>query len=158
MTGTSPASGIQLRAVLCLARADHAAVAVTRRVLEAALLAIGVSDECRGDLSIAVTEACTNAITHADGCDDYQVTVIVHGDQLMVEVADTGVGLAGDAITAELPALNAEGGRGLHVIRACTDRMELRAVRPHGVAIRMIKTLVWTAAPQRVRAMPACRS
>jgi serine/threonine-protein kinase RsbW len=143
MTGPSPISSIQLRVVLCLARDDYAAVAVTRRLLDAALLAIGVSDGCRGDLSIALTEACSNAVRHADQCDEYQVTISAHDDQLVVEVADTGVGLTGDRIPAGLPALDVEGGRGLHVIRACTDRMELRAVRPHGLAIRMVKTLTW---------------
>jgi serine/threonine-protein kinase RsbW len=152
MTGPSAMSGIQLRVVLCLAREDHAAVAVTRRVLDAALLAIGVSDECRADLAIAITEACSNAARHADQCDEYQVTVTAHGDQLVVEVTDTGVGLTRHQIPAEPPGLTAEGGRGLHVIRACTDRMELRAVRPHGLAIRMVKTLTWKPDRRTLRA------
>jgi serine/threonine-protein kinase RsbW len=155
MTAPGPASSIQLRAVLCLARDDHAAVAVIRRVLDAALTAIGVSDECRGDLSVAITEACTNAVVHAHECDEYQVSVSANGDQLVVDVVDTGVGLSRDVIMTELPALNAEGGRGLHVIRACTDGMEIRAVRPHGLAIRMVKTLTWKPAAKTLRAVPA---
>jgi anti-sigma regulatory factor (Ser/Thr protein kinase) len=61
----------------------------------------------------------------------------------VIEVADTGIGLDLDRIPTGRPAPTAESGRGLHVIRACTDGMELRARRPHGLTVRMVKVLAW---------------
>jgi hypothetical protein len=41
-------------------------------------------------------------------------------------------------------------GRGLHLIRAVTDGLEMRRVNPHGFAISMIKTPTGAARRRRV--------
>jgi serine/threonine-protein kinase RsbW len=143
MDAWTPEAGIQVRLELCLPRTDAGAVAVTRRLLDGALAALGVADECRADIALALTEACANAVVHAQLGDDYQVTASAHDDLCVIEVADGGVGLDPGRIPTEPSDPTTESGRGLEVIRACTDRMELRAVRPHGLAIRMVKALVW---------------
>jgi serine/threonine-protein kinase RsbW len=135
-----PGADVQIRLELCLPRADAGAVAVIRRVLDVALAALGVTDECRGDIALALTEACANAVAHAHLGDEYQVSACADADRCVIEVTDTGVGVDFGRVTA---APTADSGRGLQLIRACTDRMELRAVRPHGLTIRMTKMLTW---------------
>jgi serine/threonine-protein kinase RsbW len=146
ITGWRPGDGIQVRLALSLPRDDTGIVAVVRGVVDGALAALGVTPECRSDLALALTESCANVVIHAQSGDDYQVTVSTHADRCVIEVADTGVGLDLDRIPAEPPEPTAVSGRGLHIIRACTDEVELRPVRPHGLAIRMVKVLAWDGA------------
>ena len=61
-TASTPGPDIQLRLALRLPRDDTGAVTVTRQVLDAALAAMGVTNECRGDIALALTEACANAV------------------------------------------------------------------------------------------------
>jgi serine/threonine-protein kinase RsbW len=142
-TASTPGAGIQVRLALRLPREDTGAVTVTRRVLDAALAAMGVTNECRSDIALALTEACANAVAHAQLGNDYRVIASTHANLCVIEVADTGVGLDLDRVSAGPPAPTAESGRGLHLIRACTDGMELRAGRPHGLTVRMVKVLAW---------------
>jgi serine/threonine-protein kinase RsbW len=125
-------------------------VGITRRVLDAALAAMGITGRCRHDIATALTEACANAVVHSRLGDDYQVTVSTQSNQCVIEVADTGIGLDPARITAEPPEPTAESGRGFYLIRACTDRMELRAVRPHGLVVRMVKILTWEPAAPNI--------
>ena len=142
-TASTAGACIQVRLALRLPREDTGAVTVTRRVLDAALAALGVTNDCRSDIALALTEACANAVAHARSGNNYRVTASTHANLCVVEVADTGIGLDLDLIPAEPPAPTARGGRGLHLIRACTDGMELRPGRPHGLTVRMVKVLAW---------------
>lgn len=45
---------------------DAASVPATRRLLDAALAALGVEDQIRDDIEVMLTEACTNVIKHAE--------------------------------------------------------------------------------------------
>jgi serine/threonine-protein kinase RsbW len=122
-------------------------VSMARRLLNTALTLMGVSDDCRADLAQALTEACANAVRHAHGASEYQVMVTTGPDRCVVEVIDSGIGLDhqrldGTGLDGPVPALTG-GGRGLWLIRACTDTVETRPVHPRGLAIRMSKTLTW---------------
>lgn len=112
-----------------------------RALLDSALILVGATEDCRGELAVALTEACSNAIVHAQGSAGYTVGITVSGSICVVDVTDTGGGL--DALPADgaLPARLADRGRGLALMRRCTDSMELRQVRPRGLAIRMCKAL-----------------
>jgi serine/threonine-protein kinase RsbW len=132
---------VHVRLTLHLPR-DPGTVAMIRRVLDSALALLAVAEDCRDDITLALSEACTNAINHAQVGDAYDVVVAVHADVCVFEVIDTGVGLRPDHLDrGSLPDLVSEHGRGLVVIRTCTDSLELRPVHPHGLAVRMSKTL-----------------
>jgi serine/threonine-protein kinase RsbW len=125
-----------------------ATVPMARQLLDRALALMGVAQDCRFDIALALTEACTNAIRHAHGANEYQVTVTTNDDQCVIEVVDSGVGLDRQRIVeagadSDLRHLPPDRGRGLRLIRACTDIVELRPVQPHGLAIRMVKRLTW---------------
>ena len=68
-----------------------ATVTIARQIVQSTLALIGVADDCRDDIVLALTEACANAVLHADGDDGYQVTVMVGDDHCIVEVADGGI-------------------------------------------------------------------
>jgi serine/threonine-protein kinase RsbW len=117
-------------------------VSTARHLVDTALALVGVAEDCRADIALALTEACANAVRHAQG-DEYQIIVRTDGDQCVVEVIDDGAGPDRhriDRIDGQHPA---EHGRGLALIRACTDAFEFRRLHPHGSTIRMSKELTW---------------
>ena len=138
MVGT----GTSLRLAMRLPRLA-ASVTTARHRLKSALAGIGVTGECRDDLALALTEACSNAVEHAQIGHEYVVIVTVDRTRCVVEVVDTGVGMEAGRLNDHPVALTAKRGRGLGLIRAVTDGLEMRPVEPHGLALRMIKTMTW---------------
>jgi serine/threonine-protein kinase RsbW len=143
-SGSAPPMRLEL--AWCLPR-QPATVVMARRLLDTALALMGVSEDCRADLALAVTEACANAVQHAHGASEYQVSVTASADRCVLEVTDTGVGIDHHHLHGTGVAGNGAGqsltgrGRGLRLIRACTDTVETYPVHPRGLAIRMSKTL-----------------
>jgi serine/threonine-protein kinase RsbW len=135
-----------LRLALSLPR-DAATVSVSRRILNSALAAIGVEETCRADICLALAEACANVIMHARAGAAYDVIVSTQADDCVIEVVDTGVGSvpAPEDFPVMLPDQDAESGRGLMIIRAMTDAAHLAVSPAGGLAIRMVKRLVWRA-------------
>jgi len=116
-----------------------ASAAVARRVIDTELLRIGVTESCRAVVSVVVTEACANAICHAQFGAEYLLTLTTVGDRCVIEVIDSGVGFDHDRVNgaASVPPPAAEQGRGLLLIRHFTDTLELRPAQPHGLTVRM---------------------
>jgi serine/threonine-protein kinase RsbW len=123
-----------------------ASVPTARRSLERALAGIGVTEECRDDLALALTEACGNAVEHARVGHEFDVDVTVDRTRCIVDVVDTGVGMDVGRLNGHPVNLTATRGRGLRLIRAVTDGLEMRRVDPHGLALRMTKTLIYAGA------------
>jgi serine/threonine-protein kinase RsbW/stage II sporulation protein AB (anti-sigma F factor) len=71
-------------------------VGAMRREVAAFAKDVGMDEEGVGSVRLAVSEAATNAVVHAyrDGEGDLQVRAYVDGDELVVVVCDTGLGLA----------------------------------------------------------------
>jgi serine/threonine-protein kinase RsbW len=137
----------RLQLTWCLSR-RAVTVPMVRRLVDTALSLMCVADACRADIALALSEACANAVYHAHG-DEYQVTVDIGADRCVLEVIDSGVGfdhkgLDGVGIDGDPPDVAAEHGRGLRIIRAYTDAMQLRSADPHGLAVRMTKKLIRT--------------
>jgi len=101
--------------------------------------------EVLGDLKLALTEACTNSVRHAYGSGDGVVEIVyeLHGDRLVVEVADEGPGFAppGDARTGLSEEELMEGGLGIAIIRALADEFEIRERDRGGSSLRFVKHL-----------------
>jgi serine/threonine-protein kinase RsbW len=131
---------MEVRLALCLPR-DAVSVPLTRRILAAALASLGVTEDCRADIQLAVAEACGNVIRHAGPADEYEVSVFFDAEQCTIEVEDTGPGIRG--AVGPLPPPTQESGRGLHLIRMLADRFDLRSDH-RGTALRFVKRLVWS--------------
>jgi serine/threonine-protein kinase RsbW len=132
---------MEVRLALYLPR-DAATVPLTRRILDAALASLGVTEDCRGDLQIAVAEACGNVIQHADPVREYHVTVTCDPNVCTIDVVDGGPGVDPERLTAQ-PAPTAESGRGLHLIQLLADKFDLRNREHGGAALHFVKRLAW---------------
>jgi serine/threonine-protein kinase RsbW len=89
----------------CLAFPREAvSVPVMRRVLGGTLRNLGVTDECVGDILVAVTEACTNVLRHGGTARRYDVVASVGPNGCLVEVVDPGQGFGARAAVAGVHA------------------------------------------------------
>src|SRR5688572_4554132 len=89
-----------MRLVFRLPR-DPVTVPATRRTVDCALDAIGVAEDCRDDVGLALSEACTNVVRHAPPADDYSVLVTATDSACTIEVHDDG-GAAVAAVEVEV--------------------------------------------------------
>lgn len=123
---------------------DASTAPLIRQVLDSALGNLGVAADIRADITIALTEACANAIQHADDSPEYEVRVFVESSRCVVEVVDSGCGFPGHAPETSGPApLTAENGRGMHIIRAFTDDLQVVRRLSGGSIVRFEKNLKW---------------
>jgi serine/threonine-protein kinase RsbW len=133
-----------------------ATVGMARHVLDCALKALGVTAECRSELVLALSEACSNAVEHACLGAGYCLSLTADQHRCTVEITDAGIGLGdGHRDRETAPGPVADRGRGIGIIRACTDWLELDPVEPHGLAVRFGKQLSWETGACGRRAAPA---
>ncbi|GGJ82990.1 hypothetical protein GCM10011583_13280 [Streptomyces camponoticapitis] len=136
-------------------RREAASVPLARRLLIGTMETAGVDPDISFDLSIALTEACANAVEH--GGDDlpgdpsqasaaYRVTAYLDGEKCRIEVSDSGPGFPSRRSvhrTAAVAALTAENGRGLSLIEQLSDHVHFRNRPGRGAVISFDKILKW---------------
>jgi serine/threonine-protein kinase RsbW len=113
-------------------------LAEARRFVGEVLARAAVSPSVQDELIVAVTEACSNVVSHAPGSGPYRLTVDVTDDRCLIQVRDNGPGFDPDTIGSV--SLDRNGGRGLLLIRALVDEVRFEQRRP-GVTVTMIKKL-----------------
>jgi serine/threonine-protein kinase RsbW len=124
-------------------------VAVARQALDRLLSAFGVRSDCREEIALAVTEACSNAVRHADGDEMYELAAESEDSECVITVTDSGPGLPSPPSgavppPAAMPPADASSGRGMALMRLMTDRLELRHRGDGGLSVRLSKRLHWT--------------
>lgn len=92
------------------------------------------------DLQLALTEACANVVRHAVGTDSYTVGLVVEPVGCEVEIVDFGPGF--DETVLGGAGEDAETGRGLELMGALVDDLELRA---DAAATRLVLRKRWSA-------------
>lgn len=125
---------------------DNATVPLVRHLLHHTLTEIGASQECVGDVELALTEACANVIEHADGDDVYEVKISVKQGVCEIRVIDTGNGFD-QLIADEYPASDAEHGRGLLIMKALMDHLKFESRPEQGTVVCLSKALEFDRAP-----------
>jgi serine/threonine-protein kinase RsbW len=146
---------VEIKMVLYLPR-DVASVPVSRQVLDGCLETLGVTPDTRADIALALTEACANVIQHARPAEEYLVQVGARSGRCAIEVVNTGSGNglaprdADDgwregmlASVDEPMPVTAEHGRGLKIINAVVDNLQLTGDERHGVTVHFEKRLEW---------------
>ncbi|WP_043265292.1 ATP-binding protein [Streptomyces sp. CT34] len=146
-------------------RREAASVPLARRLLLGTMETAGVDPDISYDLSVALSEACANAVEHGGDAttDDYRVTAYIDGDTCRIEVTDSGPGFRRTApphtvphtatdraltpapvpTPAQAPAF-AEDGRGLFLIEALTDHVQYRnRTGRRGAVVSFDKILKW---------------
>ena len=135
-------------------------VGKARRMLRDTADLVGMDPDIVFDLGVALTEACANVIEHsgpADGygqrpADGYWVAAGISSERCWVDVIDNGVGFAprrlvevrGQRIRPAVPANTAdmaESGRGLMLIEALCDRVDIRNHPARGAMIHFERDL-----------------
>lgn len=99
----------------------------------------GITPDDRDAVEIAVSEACTNAVLHADPATDYQLSIRVDGPHCEVHVSDLGGGIHHPLPGPPTPT--AIGSRGLALIRALTDALTVGTADPAGTTVHFTKIM-----------------
>lgn len=119
---------------------DPRSVGLVRRVAAAGLGELGVTQACTDDINLALSEACTNAVRHAESSEGYEVRLSVDTAACRITVADDGCGFDPDTAHDSWPALSQPHGRGLALMRALVDELELTTGQG-GTVVRLVKAL-----------------
>src|SRR4051795_10038810 len=104
---------VDMRFSLDLPR-ETLSVPMIRRIIGDTLRGLGVSEACIGDILVAISEACTNVVQHADSTSHYEVTVAVEGGQCVLKVVDRGHGFSDKSVGNVHP--DSESGRGIKIM------------------------------------------
>lgn len=119
---------------------DELTVPVARRIVDAAMGAIGVDPSCAGDVAVALTEACTNVIKHAGPADEYEVQFRL--DNACCEIWVKNFGEADVSGFSESEAEHdAERGRGFQLMRALVDDLHFVSDRVEGTIVVLRKSV-----------------
>jgi serine/threonine-protein kinase RsbW len=135
---------LEVNLTLCLPT-DELSVPVVRHICSYSLTEVGVRADCLEDISLALTEACTNVLDHAtDSGDAYAVQIGIDDERCTIRVKDAGIGFDFDARTRE-PRVEetAESGRGLELIRSLVDRVKFTSVEEEGMIVHLEKELAF---------------
>lgn len=133
-------------------RREAASVPLARRLLLGTMETAGVDPDVSYDLSVALSEACANAVEHGGETglggmsEAYRVTAYLDGEKCRIEVADSGPGFpSGRSRPAIRPArLDAEHGRGLCLIQELADHVHIGNKPDRGGAVVSFdKILKW---------------
>ncbi|KES05310.1 ATP-binding protein [Streptomyces toyocaensis] len=136
-------------------RRDAASVPLARRLLLGTMETAGVDPEISYDLSVALSEACANAVEHGGDAarggtsEAYRVTAYLDGEKCRIEVADAGPGFPAATGAPARPQVrpvssDAEHGRGLCLIQALADHVHIGNKPGRGGAVVSFdKILKW---------------
>jgi len=128
---------------------DGASVPVSRQVLDSCLATLGVTPDTRADIALALSEACANVIQHAGPGERYEVQVSAKDCRCAIEVVNTSgnngepVRVGAIAVTSDPVSEYAEHGRGLKIIDAVADNLQLTGNESQGTIVHFEKTLKW---------------
>ena len=133
---------MELSLALTLPR-DEQTVPVARHIVRNAMDQVGVEETCVYDVELALSEACTNVLLHSGPGDQYVVRLDL-GDRLgMIRVIDVGHGFDSARLQAEDPLPQDERGRGLGLMQAMVDRVDLTSRSEAGTIVTLEKALTY---------------
>jgi serine/threonine-protein kinase RsbW len=113
-----------------------------RHVLTTLLSLTDADQETCGHLAVLISEACANAVMHAEHDSAVEVTIVIDDQDCLIEVGNHGsTPDGGGGLTAELPGPLTVGGRGLPLIAALADTAAFVDGQPGHVLLRMTKRL-----------------
>jgi serine/threonine-protein kinase RsbW len=120
---------------------DELSVPVARRIVDASMRTVGVEPECVDDVTLALTEACTNVLKHSGPGDEYEVSVRLHDDICSIEVTDVGHGFDFATLASGDASTEAERGRGVQLMKLLVDRVHFQSKPEAGSVVHMEKQL-----------------
>lgn len=112
-----------------------------RQVLTTLLSLTDAAEDSRGHLALLITEACANAVMHADPDSTVDIAIVIDDDVCLLEVGNLGSTPSDARLDADLPDPLTVGGRGLPLIAALADTATFVAGPPNQVLLRITKHL-----------------
>ena len=134
---------MELSLALTLPR-DEQTVAVARHIVRNAMEQVGVESTCVHDVELALSEACTNVLLHSGPGDQYKVRLDLEDHLSVIRVIDVGHGFDSAKLQAEDALADAERGRGLGLMQALVDRVDLTSRSEAGTIVTLEKVLTYT--------------
>src|SRR4051794_1998300 len=116
-------------------------VGLIRSVVKNALQSFGVIQDCVDDISLALSEACTNVVDHAVAGDEYEVRLQIDEESCIISVTNTGPGFDAGALDNVMPDPSSARGRGVAIMRALMDQVDFRSEPEAGTIVHLVKTL-----------------
>lgn len=132
---------LEVNVTLSLPR-DELTVPVVRHLCRSAMEELGVEPGCKGDILLALTEACTNVIDHSDDGHQYEVHLVLDEHRCTIQVKDEGGGF--DHVARDegrVLDLSAEEGRGIDLMHALVDRVSFISEPREGTIVNLYKEL-----------------
>ena len=111
---------------------DEQTVPVARHIVRNAMQQVGVEETCVFDTGLALSEACTNVLLHSGPGDQYVVRLDLLDGLAVIRVIDVGHGFDAAKLRAGDSVLEAERGRGLGLMQALVDRVDVRVAAEQG--------------------------
>ena len=133
---------MELSLALTLPR-DEQTVPVARHIVRNAMEQVGVEETCVYDVELALSEACTNVLLHSGPGDQYVVRLDLEDHLGLIRVIDVGHGFDSARLQDEDPLLEAERGRGLGLMQALVDRVDLTSRPEAGTIVTLEKDLAY---------------
>lgn len=130
---------MDMRFSLALPR-EALSIPVVRRVVGDALRGLGVSADCVDDVLVAISEACTNVVQHARATGEYEVTGHVDDGVCTLQITDRG---RGPRPAPEERGALSESGRGIKIMRALVDGLDIDSSPDRGTVVHLRKRLTW---------------
>lgn len=127
-----------------LLESSLASVETAERLVLKAAEEVGIEEEARIRLGLAVHECMVNAIVHGNKYDPgkkVRLQVVPHPDSVEILIADQGMGFVVNDVPDPLSGENLmkASGRGVLLIRAFVDEYEVRQLSPQGMEARLVK-------------------
>src|SRR5215218_10281642 len=122
---------------------DEQTVPVARHIVRNAMDQVGVEETCVYDVELALSEACTNVLLHSGPGDQYVVRLDLGNRLGMIRVIDVGHGFDSARLQAEDPPPQDERGRGLGLMQALVDRVDLTSRSEAGTIVTLEKALTY---------------
>ncbi|TCP92119.1 anti-sigma B factor RsbW [Serpentinicella alkaliphila] len=116
-------------------------VSVVRLTLSSIASRMGFDIEKIEDLKVAVSEACSNAITHGANAEEgnFDVEFLVYEEKIDILVYDKGKGFLVNQIEEPNVHNLKEGGLGVFIIKSLMDNVEFLQNKGKGTVIKMTK-------------------
>ena len=133
---------MELSLALTLPR-DEQTVPVARHIVRNAMEQVGVEPDCIYDFELAMSEACTNVLLHSGPGDQYVVRLDMEDEIGRIRVIDVGHGFDSARLQATDPLLVDERGRGLGLMDALVDRVQLTTRPEAGTIVTLEKALTY---------------
>jgi len=123
---------------------DKQTVPVARHIVRNAMEQVGVEETCVDDVELALSEACTNVLLHSGPGDQFVVRLDLEDRLGVLRIIDLGHGFDSAEVQATDDLVEAEQGRGLGVMQAVVDRVDLTSRPEAGTIVTLEKVLSYS--------------